>query len=139
MDQDAFANLPQLRGKLTPADKSDLRATVEVLAAWDSRAREAGYPANWRIDDRQLEASRKSALASADPAEDLWIFGYGALMWDPSIHFKEIRLAKLSGFVRRFSHKNTIGRGTSEQPALMLTLEEGADSCTGLVFRINAA
>lgn len=139
MRQDAFTHLPQLRDRVTPAEKSELRATVEVLAAWDQRARDAGFPVNWRVGDQQLDISRQAILGSLDPAEDLWVFAYGGLMWDPGIHFEEIRLADLAGHVRRFSHKNTIGRGSAEHPALMLTLEEGAGSCAGLAFRVEAS
>jgi len=139
MPKNAFAHLPQLRDKVTPAEQSALRATPELLATWDQLARDRGFPANWRASDQQLDASRHAILGDRDPAEDLWIFAYGGLMWDPGVYFEEIRLATLARHMRRFAHKNTIGRGSSEHPALMLSLEEGAGSCTGLAFRIAAA
>lgn len=136
MTSDAFAHLPQLRDRVTPPERSALRATAELLASWDRQARESGYPSNWRLSDEELEDSRRAALAHVDPGSDLWIFAYGALMWDPSIHFTEVRLAELAGYQRRFSHQVTIGRGTQERPALMLSLEQGAGSCQGLAFRV---
>ncbi len=94
-----------------------------------------------------------SAPAATIPSGPLWVFGYGSLMWDPALHFCELRRAELPGHARRFSYRTLMGRGTPERPALMLTLEScggdaGADaagsgdsgaSCHGLVFRVPAA
>ena len=136
---DAFIHLPHLRDRLTPADQSDLRVTPEVLAFWDERAQELGRGPDWRLSDQELEATRLAMLGDLDPAEDLWIYSYGSLMWDPGFHFEEVRLAELPGYHRRFSYRTTIGRGTTERPALVLALEPGAGPCRGLVFRIAAA
>lgn len=136
---DAFAHLPHLRDKVTPPERSKLRATSELLASWDQQARERGAPPNWRIPDSQLEASRRVILGRADQTEDLWVFAYGALMWDPGFQFIEVRLAKLAGYQRRFSHKITMGRGSRDRPSLMLSLDECAGSCSGVVFRIASS
>jgi cation transport protein ChaC len=135
---DAFAHLPSLRGKVTPPENSTLRATLDVLAFWDERARKAGYPDNWRHSNQQLEDSRRAVLGKRDPAEDLWIYGYGSLMWDPGFHFTEVRLADLEGYRRRFTSKITMGRGSPGRPALLLSLQSGAGLCQGLAFRIAA-
>lgn len=134
--QNAFAHLPQLREKVTPPERSELRVTAELIASWDKRARDGGYPANWRLSDHELEASRRAVLDRVDPGDDLWIYAYGSLMWDPGFHFTEVRLGELAGYQRRFSHKVTLGRGTSECPALILSLEQSEGVCKGLVFRI---
>ena len=136
---DAFMHLPVLRGKLTPAEQSTLRATLEVVAAWDERARKLGIGAGWRLSDQELEGTRRALLGEwCAERRDLWIYGYGSLMWDPGFHFAEVRLADLHGYQRRFSYKTYVARGTREQPALMLTLERSAESCRcrGLAFRI---
>ncbi len=60
-------------------------------------------------------------------------------MWDPGLHFAEVRLAKLAGYQRRFTFMSRLGRGSTEHPALMLSLErDQACCCQGLVFRIAA-
>jgi len=133
---DAFSHLPHLRDRVTPASKSELCVTPEVLAFWDQRAHKLGRSADWRLTDQELEASRLAVLGHLDGAEDLWVYSYGSLMWDPGFHFAEVRLAELAGHQRRFSYRTTIGRGTPERPALMLSLEPCAGSCRGLVFRI---
>jgi cation transport protein ChaC len=78
-------------------------------------------------------------LGPPEREHDLWIFGYGSLMWDPGFHFAEVRLAELPQHRRRFSCRTSLGRGSPECPGLMLTLEPGAGCCSGLAFRIDAA
>jgi cation transport protein ChaC len=135
---DAFAHLPNLRDRVRPAQQSELRITTEALALWDERARQLGQPADWRLSDQELDASRQAVLGAHDAGEDLWIYSYGSLMWDPGFHFAEVRLADLAGFQRRFSYRARIGRGTPESPGLMLSLEQAAGCCRGLAFRVTA-
>jgi glutathione-specific gamma-glutamylcyclotransferase len=135
---DAFTHLPHLRERVTPAERSDLRVTPEVLAVWDRRAREMGRPANWRLTDQELEASRRAVLGDLGDAQDFWIYSYGSLLWDPGFHFVEVRLAELDGYERRFSSRTRIGRGSEERPGLMLSLEAGVGPCKGLAFRVAA-
>jgi cation transport protein ChaC len=141
-DADAFCHLPALRGKLKPAELSELRGTWERIAQWDERARQRGFAPDWRLSDEQLETTRRALLGAMIAARhDIWIYGYGSLMWDPGFHFSEVRLAHLRGYQRRFTYWTRISRGTRERPALMLTLEKQADEaccCSGLVFRIRS-
>lgn len=141
MTSDPFIHLPHLHGRLTPCEQSELRMTPQRLAVWDQRARDAGLPADWRLPDAVREATRADTLRRRPgPADaDLWVFAYGSLMWDPGIHFAEVRLARIDGFQRRFNYRITSGRGTPQCPALMLTLTPRSGCCTGLSFRIPAA
>ena len=134
MTPQAFMHLPELEGRITPPEASGLRLTDEVLAAWDAQARAQGLPDDWRLPD--AERSRRAVLAGQD-GEDLWVFGYGSLMWNPGIHFQEVRRASLDGFARRFALATTIGRGTTNCPGLVLTLLPCAGVCHGLAFRIH--
>ena len=59
-------------------------------------------------------------------------------MWDPGLLFDEVRLADADGYQRRFTNRLTIGRGSPDKPALMLTLQPHPGSCRGLAFRICA-
>jgi cation transport protein ChaC len=127
-----------LRERIAPPEESALRVTPQLLALWDQRARDQGRGADWRWSDEQLEATR-IALLGRQSEEDLWVFGYGSLMWDPGFHFAEVRLAELPRHHRRFSCRTQLGRGSPECPGLMLTLEPGPGCCTGLAFRIEAA
>jgi cation transport protein ChaC len=110
-----------------------------MLQLWDQRARDQGRGADWRWSDEQLEATRIALLGPSEREHDLWVFGYGSLMWDPGFHFAEVRLAELPLHRRRFSCRTVLGRGSPECPGLMLTLEPGPGTCSGLAFRIEAA
>ena len=135
----AFIHLPALLGRLTPPDASALRVTPAVLAEWDERARQQGRGPDWRLPCEVRDAARQALLAQHPAGQDLWVYAYGSLMWDPGIRFAEVRQADLHGWQRRFSYRITGGRGSPECPALMLTLEQQPGCCTGLVFRVPAA
>ncbi|OWU83361.1 hypothetical protein ATO6_19010 [Oceanicola sp. 22II-s10i] len=71
--------------------------------------------------------------------DDIWVFGYGSLMWDPGFHFSEIRRARITGYRRAMALYDAQGaRGTAEAPGLMAALVEGG-TVDGVVFRIDAA
>jgi glutathione-specific gamma-glutamylcyclotransferase len=135
---DAFIHLPGLRSRVTHPEKSLLRLTPEMFAMWEQRARAAGWPEGWRLPDEVIEASRLAVLGEYKAGDDLWIYSYGSLMWDPGFHFAEVRLADVEGYQRRFTLKINLGRGSQDYPALMLSLEPQQGRCHGLAFRIAA-
>lgn len=81
------------------------------------------------------EATRHEYLASHPEGKDLWIFGYGSLLWNPAFHYVDCQPARLFGYRRRFCLQASIGRGSKEKPGLMLALDHGG-SCNGRAFRI---
>jgi len=76
-------------------------------------------------------------MPSASP-RDLWVFGYGSLMWRPGFAYVERHRALLRGWRRRLCVYSHIYRGTAERPGLVLGLDRGG-ACRGLAFRIEAA
>lgn len=89
--------------------------------------------------DGQHRASIAATLAArADPGGDVWVFAYGSLIWNPTIHAVERRSAELRGYHRRFCLWTSLGRGTAERPGLTLGLDRGG-SCRGVAYRIAAA
>lgn len=71
-------------------------------------------------------------------ARELWVFGYGSLMWRPGFRFIDAQRARLSGWHRSFCLVSRHHRGTSSKPGLILGLDRGG-SCEGVAFRIAAA
>lgn len=138
MTADAFIHLPDLRPRVTHPEQSRLRLTPEMFSMWEQRARAAGWPPGWRLSDEAIEASRLAVLGHHKGGDDLWIYSYGSLMWDPGFHFAEVRLADVEGYQRRFTLKINLGRGSPDYPALMLSLEPRGGCCRGLAFRIAA-
>ena len=67
---------------------------------------------------------------------DLWVFGYGSLMWRPDFPYVEARRARLNGYHRCFCISSTHHRGTAERPGLVLGLDRGG-ICDGMAFRVS--
>lgn len=69
---------------------------------------------------------------------DLWVFGYGSLMWRPGFPFAEMQPALLRGWHRDLCIRSIRYRGTPEAPGLVMGLQRGG-SCRGRAYRIAAA
>jgi len=91
---------------------------------------------HWRTE-AEMAAGLEDVLRQLGENEDLWVFGYGSLIWNPAFEFAEERCALLRGWHRRFCLKLYAGRGTLETPGLMLALDRGG-ACRGVAFRIPA-
>ncbi|WP_179378780.1 gamma-glutamylcyclotransferase [Jannaschia marina] len=69
-------------------------------------------------------------------AGELWVFGYGSLIWNPGIAVAETRRASLADFRRSFCMWSIHHRGSEDDPGLVLALEpHSGASCTGLAIR----
>jgi cation transport protein ChaC len=69
---------------------------------------------------------------------DLWVFGYGSLMWRPGFVWEEARRARLNGYRRCFCIYSVHHRGTLRRPGVVLGLDRGG-TCEGIAFRVAAA
>ena len=72
------------------------------------------------------------------PEGDLWVFGYGSLIWKPGFVFVEQCPARLIGEHRSLCIYSMVHRGTYEKPGLVLGLDRGG-ACQGVAFRVAAA
>jgi cation transport protein ChaC len=70
--------------------------------------------------------------------DDLWIFGYGSLIWRPDFDYAERRPALVHGWHRALKMWSRINRGTPERPGLVFGMLSGG-CCRGMVFRIPRA
>ena len=70
-------------------------------------------------------------------AEDLWVFGYGSLIWRPGFDHLERQPARLIGAHRALCVFSHVHRGTPERPGLVLGLDFGG-ACRGVAYRIAA-
>jgi glutathione-specific gamma-glutamylcyclotransferase len=89
------------------------------------------------LTDEELAASLDCALAGRDRREDIWLFGYGSLIWNPGLPTVEAVRSKVHGYHRGLYLWSQVNRGTPEQPGLVFALDRGG-SCTGMAFRLAA-
>ncbi len=69
------------------------------------------------------------------PSGDLWVFGYGSLMWRPGFAFLERQNGLVRGWRRSLCIFSWVHRGTRERPGLVLGLDRGG-ACHGAAFRV---
>src|SRR3978361_1416381 len=79
----------------------------------------------------------KTLPLSEQSDNDLWVFGYGSLMWKPGFEFVEQAPARLIGEHRALCVYSFDHRGTPEKPGLVLGLDRGG-ACRGVAFRVAA-
>jgi cation transport protein ChaC len=70
-------------------------------------------------------------------ASDIWIFAYGSLIWNPIFKYSDRCVGTIYSWHRRFCHWTPVGRGTPDNPGLVLGLDRGG-SCRGIVYRVAA-
>ena len=89
------------------------------------------------MDDLSEPQSRGVEHACCPPLApgDLWIFGYGSLMWNPGFEYVRAAPALLRGYHRSFCVYSTRYRGTPELPGLVLGLDRGG-CCRGIAFLV---
>jgi len=81
--------------------------------------------------------SEKPPSPPGSTETDLWVFGYGSLMWKPGFAFVEQIPARLIGEHRALCVYSFDHRGTPEKPGLVLGLDRGG-ACRGIAFRVAA-
>ena len=89
------------------------------------------------------DAERAENLAAIlagrpDRGLGLWVFAYGSLIWNPAIHITQRRLARAHGWHRSYCLATKGGRGTADNPGMMLGLEAG-ETCVGAVLHVDEA
>ncbi|MXQ14160.1 gamma-glutamylcyclotransferase [Microvirga makkahensis] len=90
------------------------------------------------MSDDERRASLKATLAAQPVSGDVWLFAYGSLIWNPAFHYVERKPVLIRGWHREFCLSTPIGRGTPENPGLVLGLDRGG-SCRGVAFRVARA
>jgi cation transport protein ChaC len=113
------------------------RLTRELIArVFSDLPADEGGTMSFLTED-EITTSLTATLANVESTDDVWLFGYGSLMWKPEMEFVERQTARLLGWHRRFCLWQWRYRGSKSKPALMMALDRGG-SCVGIAFRIAA-
>ena len=88
------------------------------------------------LTNEELIRERRKIIPDTGIGEDIYIFAYGSLLWNPTVEYEGQFLAKTYGFHRSFCMKTNLGRGSFINPGLMLGLDKGG-SCKGSAFKLK--
>ena len=86
--------------------------------------------------DAELLQSIRATIGQQSSLE-LWVFAYGSLIWNPLFNYCDRRPVIVRGWQRKFCILAHVGRGTVDNPGLVLGLEPQAGSCCqGIAYRL---
>lgn len=89
------------------------------------------------LSDEERAENLRAAMARAPEDGEVWVFGYGSLMWNPCFSYVERRSGTVRGHSRRFCVLSARARGTPQSPGLGLGLERSVDGdCCGVAYRL---
>jgi len=89
------------------------------------------------LTEQEREISMKQAISHWQGDQDIWVYGYGSLIWNPEFEYAEKRIGTLRGHHRALCLWSRVNRGTPQEPGLVFGLDRGG-SCRGMAFRIQA-
>jgi cation transport protein ChaC len=70
--------------------------------------------------------------------DEMWVFGYGSLIWNPDFLVAERQIARATDWRRSFSMWSIHHRGSVRAPGLVLALDQVLGAvCDGVAFRVT--
>src|SRR5258708_37133517 len=96
--RDDVHRVRRLRGSAVLLKREEL--TSEKIDQIVADAHKAGY--HFFLSSAEREASLKEALARYQPGEEVWVFAYGSLMWNPAIEFAQVQPCRVEEWPRSF-------------------------------------
>ena len=86
-------------------------------------------------DERLVQSIRETLQRQS--TKELWIFAYGSLIWNPLFDYCDRSTVTIADWHRQFCLLAPVGRGTIDNPGLVLGLEEKKGGCCqGVAYRL---
>ena len=124
-------------GSFMPTTLREMALTSDLVMRTTRLVEDAGpNPGAVYMTDEDYDVAVADVLGQA-PSGDIWLFGYGSLLWKPACEFSKSRIATVRGWHRAFCYRVARFRGTRDNPGLMLALDRGG-RCKGMIFRITS-
>lgn len=140
-DKGAGGHFIEMVQKMSRRSKSRTRQTASLQLTADLVARtlrvveeEGPEPNRTPISPKQLD-ELVNRIEDEAGDQEIWVFAYGSLMWNPGFGIAGSEDAVAYGWHRAFSLRIERLRATSDAPGLMLALRPGG-SCSGLVLKL---
>lgn len=94
---------------------------------------------NWAapLSEQALADGLARMLEGRQRPESLWLFAYGALLWQSHEAFAAVERVRVAGWRRSFCLWSAVSRGTRERPGLGLGLRPG-ETVAGLALQVPA-
>ncbi|GBG25053.1 Glutathione-specific gamma-glutamylcyclotransferase 1 [Hondaea fermentalgiana] len=107
---------------------AEIKHQVEVVQEHEHEQENAKAAAHGDVEgsksapNEQNDENQGGGDNHDDADDDVWLFGYGSLIWKPDIEYEEQVDVYASGYSRRFWQGSPEHRGTEEAPGLVVTL-----------------
>ena len=98
-------------------------------------AKEKGSKPDGTVPDDVLRRGADAILADR-LGDGVWVFAYGALIWERPYASDGERIGTLHGMARQYCLRDDRNRGTPEHPSLTLGLVPDRGACSGLVVHL---
>lgn len=127
--------MPKRPAAKAPAPAS-MELTPDLVATTFRIVEDEGPEPNWNPISPEQLGDLVSRIEEEAGDEEIWVFAYGSLMWNPGFEVAASEEAVAYGWHRAFSLRIERLRATSDAPGLMLALRPGG-SCSGLVLKLQ--
>lgn len=87
------------------------------------------------LPEAELRRGFAAVLSEREAGAGVWVFAYGALLWEREFAWDEERVAELPGLTARYCLWDERNRGTPERRSYTLGLLPG-DGCAGAVLHL---